>query len=480
MTQLLTINEVANYIRAHPKTIYRWKREGRIPYVETNGLVRFNKNDIEEWVKKRSCYKGQFVPLLPRVDSLEAYDKLMLKGRSALRKKGSKRWNYGFGGVYTRKTKSGTERWCVWFYDENRKRIQKVIKNAKNRQEAVLALHVEVANAYKRQYQSKKERPAVSFKEFSEIYLENYARPKKRSWRSDKMYLDAQLIPFFGQLILSEITPFHVSQFIVKRKHDGVRNSTVNRELTVLKKMLNLAIEWNFAIESNPVKKANYFPEDEYKRERILTSDEERRLFNSAAPHLRAILACALSTGMRLSEILKLRWEDVDHKNKQIKVKAQSSKSGKQRVIPVNADLFSVLRKQMELYSGASDYVFLYEDPATEKLRPVKTVRRAFTKACMRAKIENLRFHDLRHTFGSRLIEKGADPVSVKDLLGHANLKTTEIYLHSSIGRMREAVEMLDSKPGKNAGNFEELLLICNAGKREKGERRTNVLFSVN
>jgi hypothetical protein len=101
-------------------------------------------------------------------------------------------------------------------------------------------------------------------------------------------------------------------------------------------------------------------------------------------------------------------------------------------------------------------------------------------KACMRAEIEDLRFHDLRHTFGSRLIEKGADPVSVKNLLGHTNLKTTEIYLHSSIGSMREAVEMLDSGPGKNAGNLAELLRICNADEGKKGERRTNVFFSVN
>jgi site-specific recombinase XerD len=136
--------------------------------------------------------------------------------------------------------------------------------------------------------------------------------------------------------------------------------------------------------------------------------------------------------------------------------------------------------KQRELNSGSNDCVFLYKDPATGKLRPVKTVRRAFIMACKRARISNLRFHDLRHTFGSRLIEKGADPVSVKNLLGHANLKTTEIYLHSSIRSMREAVALLEDGAGKNSRNFEDLLRICTVDERKKGERSTNVFFSVN
>ena len=178
-------------------------------------------------------------------------------------------------------------------------------------------------------------------------------------------------------------------------------------------------------IESNPVKKGNYFPEDEYRRDRILTHEEGEKLYETAAPHLKVILICALSTGMRLSEILGLKWEDVDLVKRQIRVRPQSSKSGKQRAIPINSTFFSVLEGQQKLDNGRSDDVFRYEDPETGILRPVKTVRWAFTMACRRAGIENLQFHDLRHTFGSKLIENGADPVSVKDLLGHANLKTT-------------------------------------------------------
>jgi excisionase family DNA binding protein len=476
---LLNVSEVSSFLQVHPKTIYEWKRQGKIPFIERNGLIRFKKEDIEHWLDQGLNKNIQIKAVLPSIDSLETYDRIYLKGRSALGKS-SRRWHYGFGGVFTRKTKSGCVRWNIWYYDENRKRKQKVIKNARGRREAVSALNTEVTKAFSREYLKERARKKATFKEFSSIYLENYARPKKRSWKSDKRYIDAQLTPFFGEMELSEITPLHINQFMVKRQRDGVKNSTINRELTVLKKMLNLAFEWGFEIKQNPVKKGNFFPEDKYRRERVLTYDEEKRLFEASAPHLKPILTCGLSTAMRYSEILGLKWENVDLEKRQIFIKAESSKSGKARIIPVNDTLFAVLVKLKKLNNGVSDFVFLYEDPKTNKLRPVKTVRRAFVKACRRAEIKNLTFHDLRHTVGSRLISKGADPVSVQHILGHANLKTTEIYLHSSLEQMKEAVELLDEKSWLKSENLKKLLHICGTGKSGERKRFTNAFFSVN
>lgn len=316
--------------------------------------------------------------------------------------------------------------------------------------------------------------------EFARVYMKNYAEPKKKSWKSDEKYLNAQLIPFLGEKELSEIAPIDVNKFMVKRQRDGVKNSTINRELTIMKMMLGLANEWGYEIKKNPVKKGNFFSEEEYRRDRVLACEEEERLFRAAAPHLKPILTCALSTGMRYSEILGLKWENVDLEERQITVKAESSKSGKRRIIPVNEELFVEMEKLKKLNSETSNFVFLYEDPKTRKLRPVKTVRKALVMACMRAGIKGLTFHDIRHTVGSRLISKGADPVSVKNILGHANLKTTEIYLHSSLKQMKEAVDMLDERPGMNARNIEKLLLICNVEKGVKGKKLANALFSVN
>jgi len=477
---LLTVKEVSAYLKVHPKTVYKWTKEGLIPSVNINGIQRFRWNDLEKWQRRdeRAHLLRKYIKTQPTL-ILREYDKIFLKG-GALSKKGSKRWNYGFGGVYIRQNKSGLDRWYIWFYSKERKRIQKVVPNATSRQDAILALHMEVAREFSQEYQVEKGRKPVRFRDFTGIYLENYAKPKKKSWRTDEKYIKAQLSPFFGDLMLSEITSLDVSKFMVKRQKDGVRNSTINRELTVLKKMLSLAIEWEFDIQINPVKKGNYFPENEFRRERVLNYAEEKRLFHAAAAHLKPILSCALATGMRFSEILGLKWGQVDLLKKEITIKAESSKSGKKRIIPINDTLFILLKDLRSGPQTKSGNVFLYQDPKTGKVRPVTTVRRAFVMACKRAGIADFRFHDLRHTFGSRLIEKGADPISVKEILGHADLKTSEIYLHTNKKRMKQTVDLLDEKPDKNAENLEKLLRICNISGKEKTGKGTSGLFSVN
>jgi len=345
---------------------------------------------------------------------------------------------YLSGTVYQRKTKRG-RRWCINFQVDG-KRIRKVAHLAQTEDEALVVLSQEMRNAFDHEYGVVHEREKITFKDFSEIYLETYAKVRKRSWKSDKKYLKAQLIPFFGILAVNKITPLTVDRFVAKRQKDGVKNSTINRELTVLKKMLALAIDWEFAIEKNPVKRARYFSEEKYRRDRILSYEEENALFQEAATHLKPILVCALRTGMRCAEILGLKWENVDLKKREITIKAEASKSGKARIIPINNTLLYELEK---LNRARSPFVFLYDDPKTGKSRPIKYVQHSFTAACKRADVKGLRFHDLRHTVASRLVSKGADPVTVKNLLGHAHLKTTEIYIHSNLKRMREEVELL-------------------------------------
>ena len=253
-----------------------------------------------------------------------------------------------------------------------------------------------------------------------------------------KNNLKSQLIPFFGAFSLEKITPLTVDQFVAKRQKDGVKNSTINRELTVLKKMLNLAIDWQFDIEQNPVKRARYFSEEKYRRDRVLSAEEEISLFREAAAHLKPILTCALQTGMRVGEILGLKWENVNLEKHEILIKAEASKSGKARIIPITSTLSYELEKLRGNFPGNDQFVFLY------KFRPVKSVNLAFTNARRRAGIKDLTFHDLRHTVASRLVSKGANPVSIKNILGHTNLRTTEIYLHSNLKQMREAIDLLD------------------------------------
>lgn len=476
-------------LNCHPQSVYRNKE---LPRTVIPGVgLRFKQKELEKYLSNRTTSPySSFFSDVPHNNDINRANHLLFTpgnpilysgGESEMPKGNTKtRFNFGYGAIYVRKTKNGKIRWYLDYRNGNGKRIQKVAMLASTKEEAVFALSHEVAIVFNKTHGGPKQKERITFKNFAPIYLGNYAKVRKRSWRSDQLYIEAQLIPFFGEFTLSELSPFHVSNFMVKRQKEGVRNSTINRELTVLKKMLNLAEEWDYEIENNPVKKGNFFSEEEFKRDRVLSDEEERRLVASAAPHLKSIIKCALSTGMRYSENLGLRWKNVNLEKRQITIKAESSKSGSSRVIPINETLYRELLKLEKENTRTSDFVFLYTDPGTGKKRPIKTVRRAFTMACKRSDIKNLTFHTLRHTFGSRLIEKGADPVSVKNILGHANLKTTEIYLHSSIGQMKSAVELLDQKGTKSSQKMDNLLHIRDTNRKEEEGIISSALFSVN
>ena len=469
MDRYLTANEVAGRLHCHPQTIYR---NNKIPRTNIPGIgIRFKESTLEAYLNAKSTG----IPL----NQQKIFSKSLLKtplrpilspggGSEMAKAKSKSRFNLGYGAIYSRKAKKGKIRWYLDFKGASGKRVQKVVTHAQCSEEAVVALRNEVARIFRREYDIQSPKTRAVFSEFAKIYMDNYAKVKKRSWESDQKYIRAQLVPFFGSMALHEINPLHVSQFISKRLKDGVRKSSINRELTVLKKMLNLAIEWDFDLAKNPVVKGNYFAEDEFKRDRTLSQEEEDRLFRASSLHLKPILVCALFTGMRYGEVLGLSWDEVDLEKRQIIVRAERSKSGRSRTIPVNSALYDVLRKLKLKSNGTGGKVFLYEDPSNGKERPVKTVRRAFTQACRRAGINNFRFHDLRHTFATRLIDRGADPVSVKNLLGHANLKTTEIYLHSSLSQMKKAVDLLDPQPLGEGQNAPNPLRICDTKRDER------------
>lgn len=158
---------------------------------------------------------------------------------------------------------------------------------------------------------------------------------------------------------------------------------------------------------------------------------------------LRIFLTCALQTAMRLGEILSLKWKNVDLEKRQLTIRPESSKSGRSRTIPVSDTLSNLLEELGRANEGKSEFVFLYDDPKIRKPRPIKYVQHSFTAACRRADIQSLTFHDLRHTAASRMIAKGADPVSVKNILGHSSLRTSEIYFHSNLEQMQKALSLL-------------------------------------
>lgn len=270
--------------------------------------------------------------------------------------------------------------------------------------------------------------------EFKDEYI-SYVRDvkQKRSWKRDKELLEP-LCKQLGNKKLSEITVKDLEDFKLVRLR-VVKPATVNRSLSVLRHLLNLAKRWKKLFGENLVSLVGMLEENNMV-ERILTPEEENRLIDSAIAYLKPIIITALNTGMRKGEILNLKWCDVDLSNNLIMVNQTNSKSKKTRKVYINSTLRKLLL-ELKLKSAGSEYVFIDDNGKT-----LREIKNGFNAACRRVGIKGFRFHDLRHTAATRMIESGAGIVAVSKILGHSDIKTTMRYTHPD-DSLKDALESL-------------------------------------
>jgi excisionase family DNA binding protein len=461
---LFSVKELSSYLGVSPCTIYRLVKKKEIPFIKRSGLsIRFQKQAIDEWLEKSAekpladalkLLNAQTGPLtLPPESSIKkSHGKSGGIGEMA-KAKSKSRINCGYGAVYQRKTKSGNVRWYIDYKDSTGKRKQELVSHALTEEEAVVALQRKVALVFSREQGIERKKERVTFVELADIYLEDYAKVNKavKSWKTDGYYLKG-MKEFFGTISVGDISPHDVERYKAHRLKQGVRTSTINRCLAILRKMFNLAVEWGY-LQNNPIKRVKFYSERDNLQERILLPEEEKRLFEVSPDGLRPVLTIALNSGMRLGEILNLKWEQIDLDSKTIRV--ENTKSKRNRTIEINSTLRAELQKLKD-HGNCSPYLFA--NPKTGK--PLTTVKRAFKTACKKAGISGLRFHDMRHTFATRLIAKGTDIITVKELLGHSSVTITERYTHSFREQKKKAVELLVEIPLIEAQKEESLLHI--------------------
>ena len=279
--------------------------------------------------------------------------------------------------------------------------------------------------------------------------------------RSYKLAI-SNLTQDFGKQLLCDISAQDLAAYQTRRKRDGVSNRTVNLELGVLRSILRRHRMWEaIAADVDFLKEAP-------SPGRALTADEENHLLDAASKsrcrNLYPVVMLALNTGMRASEIRGLTWQQVDFLDNALTVGKSKTMAGTGRMIPLNPRALAVLTHWRGLFAGAQPehYVFPHEkyglagnerQPCaweTDPLQPMHRWKVAWESARKTAGI-SCRFHDLRHTFVSRLAQSQASDSTVMALAGHVSRAMMERYSHIRMEAKRRAVDTLsgaDFEPG--------------------------------
>lgn len=295
------------------------------------------------------------------------------------------------------------------------------------------------------------------FVDFVEKEYEPWARENKRSWRNESYCVPAVKEWFRGKT-LAQISPLLIERYKRDLRESNTNRGTkfspryVNFHLQILFRVFSLAVERKeISAEANPCKKVQMLDGDN-RRTRYLLDEEEPRLFAQLTgdrAHLREMVVVAVGTGMRLGDQLNLRKGQVDFQRNVINV--PNAKTGKDYPVPMNQEVREALLR-LTRANPASEFVFV--NPRTG--RPYTCIKRAFAAACLGAKITGLRWHDLRHTFGTRLAEAGCSEATIAELMGHTDPRTTRRYTHATDRAKHAAVEAtrprvkgIEEQPGK-------------------------------
>lgn len=254
-----------------------------------------------------------------------------------------------------------------------------------------------------------------------------------------------------GHLLLSELSPAHIA--LVRDKllsettfKKSIRStSTVNRYLAAFSKVLSVAVkEWEW-LKEHPMLNITK-PKESRGRDRFLNQEEIHRLLEackeSFTPHLHAIVALAIFTGMRYGEIVKLHWKDINFDLGFITL--QQTKNGDKRIIPITNEIVRILQSCPSYGSGTQEQVFKSRKKTSSAL-PL-SIRKSFAKALKAAQIESFRFHDLRHTAASHLAMNGATQGELMAILGHKSPQMTRRYAHYSQDHLRAILEKSNHK----------------------------------
>lgn len=287
------------------------------------------------------------------------------------------------------------------------------------------------------------ELPEITIDEaFARYFLEKgqyLTLPNQRLYRLNKLKSE------LNATYLHEINSELVSQFIYNHRQD-LTNSTINRYLFLISAVLKTARE-EWSVKTSDIKPSKFKLKEPAENIKFLKDwNTAQKIIDKAAPHLKPIIYIALYTGMRLGNILNLKWENVDFTSNtiNIKVKDKTKEGGKNLSIPMISQLAEILQEQPKI----NEYVFNYNR------KPIKSImsswrnifyqrneKGVFTKTLKDPELPYINFHGLRHTAATWILKKTNNLRITKEILGHANINTTLKYAHVLDDEKRNALE---------------------------------------
>ncbi len=331
-------------------------------------------------------------------------------------------------GIYKRKDRLGY--WTHWRDAQGKRKWRKL--NVRTLQQARRVREAELLRVEQAKCLGFTPPGAETFSEVAKRFLAHQkARLSNKSYEREHGIINQHLGKFFAGP-LANIRRIDIQRYITKRTGE-VSMHSVQKELNVLKHLLRLSAEWEI-IPASPAQGLKS-PRVPAGRLRYLQPTELRSLLAACPEWLQPIVLLAVATGMRRSEILGLRRQDIDFSQRRIML--PQTKNGDGRVVYLNQLALAAIRS-VPRPPDANTIGLVFRGIKPER------VSVAFARVCRSQQVFDFRFHDLRHTAASWLRMKGADIHTVAQLLGHKDLRMAARYQHLSPGFMAQAVESLD------------------------------------
>ena len=331
--------------------------------------------------------------------------------------------------------KRGNVFWSYVWVDGVRHQRSTGTSNRK-RAEKIDSKHKEELND--RRFQITEADPNMTFAELDARFIAS------GSVRPHHIYHSQFLLPFFGDVPVLRITKSLTEEYR-RARHAGtsIKEATINRDLSVLRHILYWAVDEQL-IPANPLARLRMARERRTRRQ-VLSVAEEQLLLPAAKGHLRTMVILALDTGMRRGEITGQRWEDIDFAQRVLYVTRSKTPEGESREIPLSARLQKLLGAQRQTDGLLIQF----------RGRPVKIIKTTWKTAFRDSQLRHVRFHDLRHTFNTRLMEAGVMQEVRMALMGHSSgSRVHSTYTHIELPVKREAIK----KPEKWKIHEENLL----------------------